>query len=106
MRDVRCRWFVVVVRRWLSASAERINVGNQHERLLIVVFGKDLISMVAQGFGLALCAHGAREPRHVNINRLSTTVEDVVVPLSNDRFGGLNQLGAVNWTEHGRSDEE
>src|SRR5207245_7292218 len=61
--------------------------------------------MVAAVFGLALCAHGAQAPQHVNINQLSTTVEDVVVPLPNEIFGALNKLGAVNWKEHVRSDE-
>src|SRR2546427_13058352 len=62
--------------------------------------------MVAAVFGLALCAHGAQAPQHVNINQLSATVEDVVVPLPNELFGALNKLGAVNWKEHVRSDEE
>jgi hypothetical protein len=56
--------------------------------------------------GLALCGHGAQAPQHVNINQFSTTVEDVVVPLPNEIFGALNKLGAVNWKEHVRSDEE
>ena len=72
----------------------------------MVLFSKRLNSMVAAVFGLALCAHGAQAPRHVNINRLSTTVEDVVVPLPNEIFGALNKLSAVNWKEHVRSDEE
>src|SRR5213078_4475391 len=56
--------------------------------------------------GFALCAHGAQAPQHVNINQLTTTVEDVVVPLPNEIFGALNKLAAVNWKEHVRSDEE
>src|SRR3989442_6890765 len=72
----------------------------------MVLFGKRLNSMVAAVFGLALCAHGAQAPQPVNINQLSTTVEDVVVPLPNEIFGALNKLGAVNWKEHVRSDEE
>src|SRR5436190_2135677 len=72
----------------------------------MVLFSKRLNPMVAAVFGLALCAHGAQAPQHVNINRLSTTVEDVVVPLPNELFGALNKLGAVNWKEHVRSDEE
>src|SRR6187200_1778143 len=55
--------------------------------------------------GLALCVHGAQAPQHININQLSTTVEDVVVPLPNEIFGALNKLGAVNWKEHVRSDK-
>ena len=53
----------------------------------------------------ALCAHGAQAPQHINIKQLSTTVEDVVVPLPNEIFGALNKLGAVNWKEHVRSDK-
>ena len=72
----------------------------------MVLFSKHLNSMVAAVFGLALCAHGAQAPQHVDIHQLSTTVEDVVVPLPNEIFGALNKLGAVNWKEHVRSDEE
>ena len=71
----------------------------------MVLFSKRLNSMVAAVFGLALCAHGAQAPQHVNINQLSTTVEDVVVPLPNEIFGALNKLGGVNWKEHVRSEE-
>src|SRR6476620_317014 len=56
-------------------------------------------------FGLALCANGAQAPQHIDIKQLSTTVEDVVVPLPNEIFGALNKLGAVNWKEHVRSDK-
>src|SRR5213083_2252477 len=72
----------------------------------MVLVSKRLNSMVGAVFGLALCAHGAQAPQHVNINQLSTTVEDVVVPLPNEIFGALNKLSAVNWKEHVRSDEE
>src|SRR6266702_2603993 len=72
----------------------------------MVLFSKRLNSMVAAVFGFALCAHGAQAPQHVNINQLTTTVEDVVVPLPNEIFGALNKLAAVNWKEHVRSDEE
>src|SRR6058998_3208166 len=71
----------------------------------MVLFSKRLNSMVAAVFGLALCAHGAQAPQHVNINQLSTTVEDVVVPLPNEIFGALNKLGGVNWKQHVRSDK-
>jgi hypothetical protein len=60
---------------------------------------------VAVLFGLALCANGAQAPQHIDIKQLSTTVEDVVVPLPNEIFGALNKLGAVNWKEHVRSDK-
>ena len=56
--------------------------------------------------GVAVYAHAAQAPQHINIKQLSTTVEDVVVPLPNEIFGALNKLGAVNWKEHVRSDEE
>src|SRR5438045_6606157 len=72
----------------------------------MVLFSKRLNSMVAAVFGLALCARGAQAPQQVNINQLSTTVEDVVVPLPNELFAALNKLGAVIWKEHVRSDEE
>jgi len=70
-----------------------------------VLFSKRLNSIVAAVFGLAMCAHGAQAPQHVKINQLSTTVEDVVVPLPNEIFGALNKLGAVNWKEYVRSEE-
>jgi hypothetical protein len=50
----------------------------------MVLFSKRLNSMVAPVFGLALCAHGAQAPQHVNINQLSTTVENAVVPSPNE----------------------
>jgi hypothetical protein len=71
----------------------------------MMLFTRHLKLTVALGCGLALCAHGAQAPQHININQLSTTVEDVVVPLPNEIFGALNKLGAVNWKEHVRSEE-
>src|SRR5213594_3957962 len=56
--------------------------------------------------GLMLCAQGSQVPQHIDIKQLSTRVEDVVVPLPNEIFGALNKLGAVNWKEYVRSDEE
>jgi hypothetical protein len=72
----------------------------------MMLFTRHLKLTVALVWGLALCAHGTQAPQHINTNQLSTTVEDVVVPLSNEIFGALNKLGAVNWKEHVRSDEE
>src|SRR5467141_130148 len=72
----------------------------------MIPFTRHLKLSVAVTCGLALCAHGAQAPQHVNINQLSKTVEDVVVPLPNEIFGALNKLAAVNWKEHVRSDEE
>jgi hypothetical protein len=60
---------------------------------------------VAAFCGLALCADAAQAPQHININQLSTTVEDVVVPLPNEIFGALNKLGTVNWRAHVRNDK-
>src|ERR1043166_9528689 len=60
---------------------------------------------VAGMCGFALCVHGAQAPQHINISQLSTTVEDVVVPLPNESFGALNKLGAVNWKDHVQSDK-
>src|SRR5438876_9333549 len=71
----------------------------------MILFSKHLKLSVAAVGGLALCAHGAQAPQHININQLSTTVEDVVVPLPNEIFGALNKLGAVNWKEHVRTDK-
>src|SRR6201981_884708 len=53
----------------------------------------------------ALCAYSAQAPQHIDIKQLSTTVEDVVVPLPNEIFGALNKLGPVNWKEQVRSEE-
>src|SRR5262245_19008148 len=72
----------------------------------MIPFTKHLRLTVALICGLGLCAQGAQAPQHINIKQLSTTVEDVVVPLPNEIFGALNKLGAVNWKEHVRSDEE
>jgi len=72
----------------------------------MILFTRHLKLIVAAAGGLSLSAHGAQAPQHININQLSTTVEDVVVPLPNEIFGALNKLGAVNWKEHVRSDEE
>src|SRR5262245_28218172 len=71
----------------------------------MILFTKDLKLIVAGVCGIAVCAHGAQAPQRININQLSTTVEDVVVPLPNEIFGALNKLGAVNWKEHVRSDK-
>ena len=70
----------------------------------MMLFSRHLKLTVALVCGLALCAHGAQAPQHININQLSTTVEDVVVPLPNEIFVALNKLGGVNWKEHVRSD--
>jgi hypothetical protein len=71
----------------------------------MILFTRHLKLIVAAVGGLSLSAHGAQAPQHININQLSTTVEDVVVPLPNEIFGALNKLGGVNWKEHVRSDK-
>ena len=71
----------------------------------MILFTRHLKYVVAAVGGLSRCAHGAQAPQHININQLSTTVEDVVVPLPNEIFGALNKLGGVNWKEHVRSDK-
>lgn len=71
----------------------------------MILFSKYLTLVAAPVCGLAVYAQGAQAPQHININQLSTTVEDVVVPLPNEIFGALNKLGAVNWKEHVRSDK-
>ncbi|HEX3817248.1 MAG TPA: hypothetical protein VHW03_03050 [Chthoniobacterales bacterium] len=56
-------------------------------------------------FGL-LCTQAAaadNAPRHIDVKRLSRTVQDVVVPLPNEIFGALNKLDSVNWKEFVRT---
>ncbi len=83
----------------------RIRTRNQQSKLPMIPFIRHLKLSVGALCGLALCANGAQAPQHINIKQLSTTVEDVVVPLPNEIFGALNKLGAVNWKEHVRSDK-
>src|SRR5919109_1073739 len=71
----------------------------------MMLFTRHLKLTVTLVCGLTLCVHGAQAPQHININQLSTTVEDVVVPLPNEIFGALNKLGAVNWRAHVRNDK-
>src|SRR5262249_34144099 len=72
----------------------------------MMLFTRHLKLTVALICGLGLCAHGAQAPQHINIKQLSTTVEDVVVPLPNEIFGALNKLGAVNWKELARGEQD
>src|SRR6185437_3075224 len=92
---------------WLRFASlnRRYDLENQHSKLPMILFTRHLKLIVAAVGGLSLCAHGAQAPQHININQLSTTVEDVVVPLPNEIFGALNKLGGVNWKEHVRSDK-
>jgi hypothetical protein len=71
----------------------------------MIPFTRHVKLSVGALLGLAVCAYGAQAPQHIDIKQLSTTVEDVVVPLPNEIFGALNKLGPVNWKEHVRSDK-
>jgi hypothetical protein len=71
----------------------------------MIPFTRHMKLSVGVIFGLALCANGAQAPQHIDIKQLSTTVEDVVVPLPNEIFGALSKLGTVNWKEHVRNDK-
>ncbi len=53
---------------------------------------------------MTLTAQAATAPTHIDVNKFSTKVEDVVVPLPNEVFGALNKLGSVNWKEYVRAD--
>ncbi len=55
-------------------------------------------------FALA-SAQAAEVPKHIDVKRLSKTVEDVVVPLPNEIFGALNKLDSVNWKEFVRTNK-
>jgi hypothetical protein len=59
---------------------------------------------VAALFGLGP-AVAAPAPQHIDVKKVSTTVENVVVPLPNEVFGALNKLGGVNWKEYVRTDK-
>ncbi len=50
-------------------------------------------------------AQAAEAPRHIDVKRLSKTVDDVVVPLPNEIFGALNKLDSVNWKEFVRTNK-
>ena len=53
--------------------------------------------------GLTLHGEAAPAPQRIDVSKLSTKVENVVVPLPNEVFGALNKLGPVNWKEYVRS---
>src|SRR2546428_318689 len=78
---------------------------NQQSKLSMMPFMRHLKLSIGVLCGLAVYAHGTQVPQHINIKQLSTTVEDVVVPLPNEIFGALNKLGTVNWRAHVRSDK-
>jgi len=55
--------------------------------------------------GGAFCAQAAQAPQHIDVGKLRTTVENVVVPLPSEVFSALNKLGSVNWKEYVRNDK-
>jgi hypothetical protein len=55
--------------------------------------------------GGAFCAQAAQAPQHIDVSKLRTTVENVVVPLPSEVFSALNKLGSVNWKDYVRSDK-
>ena len=73
-------------------------------RLPMIHFPKILAFSMAALFGLTVAAYAASAPQHIDVQKLSTTVENVVVPLPNEVFGALNKLGGVNWKEYVRTD--
>lgn len=65
---------------------------------------------VAASIGLTSALHAAQAParkidQQIDVKnlKLSTTVQDVVVPLPGEIFTALNKLGSVNWGEHVRT---
>ena len=64
--------------------------------------------LATSGCLLGMCAQtwaADNAPRHIDVKRLSRTVEDVVVPLPNEIFAALNKLDSVNWKEFVRTDK-
>src|SRR5947209_16500752 len=55
-------------------------------------------------FGLGMLAVAAPAPQRIDVQKVSTTVENVVVPRPDEVFGALNKLGGVNWKEYVRTD--
>jgi hypothetical protein len=53
--------------------------------------------------GGAFCAQAAQAPQHIDVSKLRTTVENVVVPRPDEVFSALNKLRSVNWKEYVRS---
>src|SRR5437764_13063275 len=56
-------------------------------------------------FGLAMLAAAAPAPQHIDVQKVSTTVENVVVPRPDEVFNALNKLGGVNWKEYVRTEK-
>src|SRR3954471_20378023 len=51
-------------------------------------------------FGFSIAAVAAPVPQRIDVQKVSTTVENVVVPRPDEVFGALNKLGGVNWKEY------
>ena len=54
--------------------------------------------------GVSMLAVAAPAPQHIDVQKVSTTVETVVVPRPDEVFGALNKLGGVNWKDYVRTD--
>ena len=54
--------------------------------------------------GVSMLAVAAPAPQHIDVQKVSTTVENVVVPRPDEVFGALNKLGGVNWKDYVRTD--
>src|ERR1700710_2095215 len=68
---------------------------------------RSILSLIVMGSCVATlgAAQAAEAPRRIDVKRLSKTVEDVVVPLPNEIFAGLNKLDSVNWKEFVRTNK-
>jgi hypothetical protein len=54
--------------------------------------------------GVSMLAVAAPAPQHIDVQKVATTVENVVVPRPDEVFGALNKLGGVNWKDYVRTD--
>ena len=64
-----------------------------------------LKATVALTICAALPISAAEAPKRIDVQQLTRTVDDVVVPLPNEVFGALNKLGGVNWKEYVRTEK-
>src|SRR3954471_10455340 len=55
-------------------------------------------------FGFSIAAVAAPVPQRIDVQKVATTVQNVVVPRPDEVFGALNKLGGVNWKEYVRTD--
>src|SRR2546421_62403 len=55
-------------------------------------------------FALCLSGAAAPAPQRIDVQKVSTTIENVVVPLPGEIFGALNKLGSINWKDHVRQE--